>query len=472
MEKDSAGTHTHNRRLFVMTSLNARRSVRACMVAAVASVAFASIGAATALAKSGPTNQCSGSNITGQGANVMKIAEQSVFAPDFNTSANPDACNGTQGTKGIPTVSYTASSSGIGLESWGVGGKAASFAPTNAFVVTEEPPNPTEKTEIENNETTSGSVPNSVLTVPVVQESISVIAHLPAGCTATSTSYPGRLVLANVTLEKIFLGTINSWSEIKDGGDVLTGAGCSSPITRVVRLDSAGSTHILKKYLNLIDSTAFLTESSTTQTWNEISEGPANTLWPKAAAVVRPAKTGDTAEVSKVAEVAGSIGYSSLANARANSAFVPPTGGKEEATFWVPIQNNGVATKKEIFADPSTDGDTAPSADANCAKTKYTNGKGTKFPPASTADTWQEVTSATKEKAYTLCGIAYELALTKYSAYPSTTEGEELTNVNFLNFVLESKTAGGQLLIENHDYEALPKSIDKESVNGVKTIGF
>ena len=65
-------------------------------------------------------------------------------------------------------------------------------------------------------------------------------------------------MLGNKTLEQIFQGTLNPWTELdKDGGDVLMGAGCSSTITRVVRLDFAGSTHILKKYLDLIEPEPF-----------------------------------------------------------------------------------------------------------------------------------------------------------------------------------------------------------------------
>lgn len=454
-----------------MSLTNARRRLLACATAAGALLGLLTLGATGA---SAAPQQCSGSNIAGQGASVMKVAYQSIFDPDFNTSSSPAACSGTQGSDAKPVVSYTSSSSGTGLESWGVGGKAGSFGPTNAFVVTEEPPNPAEKGQIEGNETSPGSAPQSLLTIPVLQEAIAVLVHLPAGCTATSEAFPGRLVIGNVTLQKIFLGTIDNWSEITDGGDSLKGT-CSSPITRVVRQDSAGSTHILKKYLNLINSEPFETEASTSQTWNELSEGTGNTVWPKAAAVVRPSSKGDTAEVAKVAETASSIGYSSLANARANSAFVPApagTGGKETSTFWAPIQNSGVKTTKQKFADPSTDGDTDEPAGANCVKEKYTNGKGSKFPPASTQETWQAVTTETKEKNYPLCGIAYELALTKFSAYPGTNEAEEITDVNFLDFLLNAKTGGGQLLIEKHDYEALPKSLDKESLGGAALIGF
>ncbi len=437
--------------------------------AVVAVLALLALGVSNASAVS---TQCSGGNITGQGASVMKIAYQNVFGPDFNTSTNAAACSGTQGTGGKPVVNYTSSSSGTGLASWGANGGTASFSPTNAFVVTEEPPNNTQKAEIEAHESTPGSAPDSLLTIPVAQESIAILVHLPASCTATSTDFTGRLVLDNVTLEKIFQGTLNTWSEINDGGDTLTGAGCSSSITRVVRLDSAGSSHILKKYLDLIEANPFTVEGGGSETWSEISEGAGNTVWPTAAAVVRPAKTGDSAEVAKVAETAGSIGYASLANARANPAFVPPEGGKEEPTFWAPIQNDGTGTKKQAFADPSTDADTPAPADANCAKEKFTNGKGSKFPPASTQESWSAVTTETKQKNYPLCGIAYQLALTKYSAYPATTDAEELTVSNFLGFALETKTGGGQLLIEDNDYEALPKKLVKESVDGAKLVGF
>jgi hypothetical protein len=450
------------------SSLSTRLRVLLCLVAGVPVVLAMGTTSASAV-----VTQCSGADITGQGASVMKVAYQNVFDPEFNISSNTTACNGTQGTKAKPTVSYTSSSSSTGLESWGVGGSAPSFGPTNAFVVTEEPPNPAERNEIEKNETTPGSAPESLLTIPVAQEAITILVHLPTGCTATSTTFPGRLVIGNVTLQEIFVGNIKTWTSIKDGGDAFTGSTCGSTITPIVRLDSAGSTHILKKYLNLINPNPFETETAPSETWNDISEGPGNTVWPKAAAVHRPSTKGDPAEVSAVAATASSIGYASLANARANSAFVPPAGGKETSVFWAPIQNSGVKTTKETFADPSTDADSSEVADANCAKEKYTNGKGAKFPPASTQDTWQEVTTETKQKNYPLCGIAYQLALTKYSAYPLTTESEELTVANFLGFALEGKAAGGgQLLIEKHDYEAIPKSVDSESVKGVKLIHF
>jgi ABC-type phosphate transport system substrate-binding protein len=454
-----------------MRFLSARRSMQVCIAAAVSSVALATLGAAGASA----ATQCSGASITGQGAAVMKIAEQNVWGPGFHTSTNAAACSGTQGGGGEPTVAYTSSSSGVGLESWGVNKGVASFAPTNAFIGTEEPPNPTDKTEIEANETTK--VANSLQTIPVAQESIVVIVHLPTGCTATNTvkknPFPGRLVLGNATLQGIFLGTINTWGQIKDGGDELSPESCDAdPITRVVRLDSAGSTHILKKYLDLINSTAFETESATTESWGELAEGTGNTVWPKAEiSVVRPSKTGDSAEVAKVAETPGSIGYAGLADARANAAFIPASGGSGTSTFWTPIENNGTAVAKPKYADPSTNGEEAATANANCFDTKYTNGSGTKFPPKLTSDTWNTVTTATKEKNYPLCGITYELALSDYQAYPSGTEPEAITVNNYLLFELNTETGGGQALILGHDYEPLPAKLVKEAAKGAALVG-
>src|SRR5262249_42076062 len=92
-------------------------------------------------------------------------------------------------------------------------------------------------------------------TIPVAVEALTVIVHLPAGCTATSNPFPGRLVLSNRKLEKIFRGIITKWSEITESGDKLEGASCTpaSSITRIVRREQAGTTSILKKYLSEIN---------------------------------------------------------------------------------------------------------------------------------------------------------------------------------------------------------------------------
>jgi hypothetical protein len=111
-------------------------------------------------------------------------------------------------------------------------------------------------------------------------------------------------------------------------------------------------------------------------------------------------------------------------------------------------------------------------ADANCKNTEYTNSKDP-FPPSSAREPWDEVTTRTIEKKYTLCSIVVELAFTNYSAYPGTTQDEATTVNNFFNFVTNSKGGGGQKLIAKHDYLALPKGkVLDEAEQGAALIGF
>jgi ABC-type phosphate transport system substrate-binding protein len=446
-----------------MAPISARRFISACVLSVAASAALVAPGAASA------ATQCSGSNIVGAGASFQKLAQE-TWGPAFNTSKNPKACSGTQGSKGIPTHGYESVGSGAGLERWGYKGHAFEAGGT-AIVSTDEAPNPAIKAEMEANETTL--TPETVQSVPIVQGSVAIVMNLPANCVATSTAVPGRLVLNNVTLESIWRGTITKWSEIKDSGDALSGAGCNpeTTITRVVRLDGSGTTHILKAYLALINATSFETEKAETKTWKELDEGPENTTWPKLASVVKPVKTGGGAVAAKVAETPSSIGYVALSDARNNGGF-SKTGGPGTGKFWAEIQNSGTSTKKLTYADPASNGDAEAVANANCEKEKFTNGLGTKFPPKTTAEDWSQVTTATKQKNYTLCGITYALVLKGYSKYPGTTEGEAITAHDFLLWVLETKAEGGQPTINNHDYLPLPKSLVKEATAGAALAAF
>ena len=458
-----------------MRLATARRLAPACMVSVAAVAALAAPGAANAALGA----QCSGTNITAQGSSLQKDAQLNVWNPGFNTSTkSKSACAGAkgQGTLQKPTVTYTSSGSGAGLEAWGVNKKTPNYT-TNAFVGTDEPPNSTQIAEIEANETTL--IPQTVESIPVVQESVAVLINLPANCVATSKKDKGRLELNNVTLEGIYRGTITKWSQITEDGDTLSGAGCvaTSSILPVVRKDQSGTTHIFKKYLDLIDNSVFTTEApkEESKTWTQVSEGVENTTWPKAANVVKPAATGGGALIAKVAETPGSIGYANIAEARANGSFTPAPGkgGPGTARFWAPIQDNGLATSGKLkYADPSSNKDVAELAEANCKNTEYTNSE-VPFPPSSVLEPWNEVTTRTIQTKYTLCGLTYDLAFTSFSAYPGTSVGEATTVHDYLSFVVNAKGGGGQKLIGKHDYLALPKgNVLEEAQKGAANIAF
>lgn len=452
-----------------MKLLSVRRLAPMCILSAASVAALVAPGAASASLGT----QCSGSNVTGQGASTQKLAQQNVWGPGFNTSTKAkSACSGTQGTKAKPEVKYTSTGSGAGLESWGVNKHAALYDTTNAYIGTDEGPDANQKAEIEANEISL--MPETVETIPVLQLAVSAIVNLPANCTATSKKNKGRLELNNLTLEGIYRGTITKWSQITEDGDTLSGAGCNpeTTITPVVRKDGSGTTHVFKRYLGLISNASFTTEKEETKTWNQIAEGPENTTWPKAANVVRPAATGGGALVAKVAETPSSIGYANLADARANGSFAPASGGAGTAKFWAPVQNNGLGTTKQKFADPSSNGDATAVASANCKTTEYTDGE-VAFPPASVLATWNAVTTRTTEKKYPICGLTFDLAFTTFGDYPGTTLGEATTVHDYLKFVVDSKGGGGQKLIENHDYLALPKgAVLSEAQKGAEKIAF
>jgi ABC-type phosphate transport system substrate-binding protein len=467
-----------------MTFLRGRSVALACVMVAGAA---ALVAPSAAMAKKAKGSVCTGVSVDGQGAAVATNAE-TKWTTEFSSNANtnPFACK-----SGTPTVTYETTSSGKGLDSWGAGGSLVSdppgnagFGTNNAFLLTEEPPTTSETSDIESFESSPASPSATVLSIPVAQEAIAVLVNLPTGCTAASTDYPapnGRLVLDNVTLEAIFNGTIKNWSQITENGDTVSGGSCTNTteITRVVRPDSAGTTHILKQYLNLINDNP-LSTSEGPQTWAALSDGTLNTIWPNAAGttpLASSSSTGDNAEIKKVEETPSSIGYGSLTDARGNAKFVPPptgTGGPGTATFWVPIQNNGVVTgkKAQTYQDPAFNGEADAKSSANCALTKYTNGKGTKFPPTSVADDWEEVTTNTKEKAYPICGLVYTVALGDYGAFPSTGTGstEWQTVQDYLNYDLSTAADGGQTFLNTLDYEELPSKLVKESVAGLALI--
>jgi ABC-type phosphate transport system substrate-binding protein len=454
-----------------MKLLAARRLVPVCILSAATVAALVVPGAASA--SLGP--QCSGAPVvTGQGSSLQKLAQVTVWNPGFNTSTSKAACNGTQGSKGKPEVKYTSTGSGAGLESWGVNKHAAVFDATNAYVGTDEAPDAAQKTQIESGETTL--MPETLASIPVLQGSVAAIINLPANCVATSKKNSGRLELDNLTLEGIFRGSITKWSQIKEDGDALSGTGCNpeSTITPVVRKDQSGTTHIFKRYLGLISNASFTTEKEETKTWNQIAEGPESTTWPKAAGVIKPAANGGGPVVAKVAETPSSIGYANLADARANGSFTPGAGkgGAGTAKFWAPVQNNGLGITKQKFADPSTNGDGEAVAEANCKSTEYTNGE-VAFPPASVLEEWNAVTTRTIEKKYSLCGLTFDLALTSFGSYPGTSLAEATTLHDYIKFVVDSKGGGGQKLIANHDYLALPKgAVLSEAQKGAEKIGF
>jgi ABC-type phosphate transport system substrate-binding protein len=441
-----------------MISLSARRIVSACIASAATVAVLAAPGVASAKAKI-----CTGENIGAQGSSLQYEA-QVIWNPDFNTNTKAGCAS-----SGAPTVKYTSTGSGAGYKAWG---EKSEFGPTNAFIGTDNTVNATEKETIESKQTGTGG---TVLTIPVLQGAVTIPINLPANCVASSTPASGRLALDNSTLEEVFAGKIKTWTELlksaEGTGDTLTGSGCepNSAITVVVREDSSGTTHIFKRYLNLIYNGTLASEGGATHTWGELAEGSLSTTWPTATAVKKPANSTGPEVLKLVAATPGSIGYANLADARnpANGGFT----GQSPQRFWALLENekkskNGKVSRK--FADPSSNGDVAAKDSSNCKKTVYSNGTSA-FPPPSVGSPWNEVTTELTSKTYSLCGLTYDLVLKNYEAYPGTTAGEATTVKEYMTYVINKK--GGQSDIKDQDYSELPKELVAESEEGINEIG-
>ena len=491
-----------------MALLSARRS--ACVLSAVAATALMAPSLASAK-KTPPPEQCSGvTTLEGKGSTLQNNAQQKVWTQDFSTSLNGTACNGKN--VGDESISVVYNATGVeggtgsvqGMEAFGLNGQTSKVKKFN-YVGTDEPPNEEQLKEMEtaNNGT-------KIESIPVLQASVAILVHLPKGCTAENTTDSeaiGRFVFTNATLGKIFQGELKSWKSIleaeKTAGDTIKGKSpaeqkeCEEDEFKViVRKDGSGTTHIVKRYLGLIEprNTPFELEegvagekSGAVYTWsgtNDIDQGNLNTAWPKA--LNKERECNDTCEgggelAHWVSTTENTIGYANLSDARGHGfGKKAGTAGSGTPVFWAPIENAPAKGKKPAhFADPSTDGEASETfTNANCEETKFTNGT-EKFPPKSTLDSWAAVTTATTEKHYTLCGLTYDLAFTSYKqAIGGTTEGEQKedeaigTSVrNYLQFELsETGVESGQALIHNFDYLKLTSKLDKTATKGAAEV--
>jgi ABC-type phosphate transport system substrate-binding protein len=501
-----------------MTFLSVRRLIPVCVV--VVAALAAAIAPGSASAELG--EQCSGSNIKGNGSSFQAPILKK-WATEFNEASegvpnkNSFACGGTQGSGGKPKVEYLSGGSGACLHGWG----AESTEPVKfgelGFCGTDEAPNPTQKKEIESH-ASAGVKEKSLETIPVLQGAVAVIVHLPKGCLASSeveksgkVTKLGRLVLDDTSIEKVYSGEIKTWKQLLENQTAEGGAGndkltCTKEsqqekrIVPVVRLDHSGTTHIFKSFLEQISTTpiemeeyqeeiggkktgcgATLPEES--EPWSDVSEACQNQRWPKAAEVVRGTESGNPGVVKRVNEVESSIGYADLAVARelkyfsAKCAQHPTECGGENVTglqntkFWAEVQDSETP-EASGFSDPATNGDVEAPANSRCYGTVYTNEAGKKFPPTSTRESWSGAKAELVQERYSICGLTYDLALRQYKYYPETTKEEATTVENFLSWALNTKAEGGGALEANTDYEKLSSELITKAKTGVQEIGF
>jgi len=449
-----------------MNLATTRRLLAACILPAAAVAALVGPGSASAFSPEPPL-ACAGENIKGNGSTFQEFAVLKVFIPGFKAFD----CTGVE-----PTVEYEPTGSGPGLKSWGVEVGTSNFTAKNAYVGTDNPPSQKQREEIEEKasepvEAKAGE--GTVMTIPIEQAANAIIMHLPTGCTAKSEPAKKhketRPVLTNAILLKIEEGTA-TWAELNGPGK--TKLKCKGKegkkaekelIKRVVRLEGSGTTAIQKKYLELqmVVQGRGGEKVIGTETWDENAQKSGNTVWPNEGTNPVIKGKGNGGVVEATFNTPGTVGYAVLANARAKF------GAPSAETFWVELEDGPAK-----YAEPSTDGLTTTPGKSNCSETPYTDGT-KKFPPATVYKAWNEATTAVEAPNYTLCGLTYELAMSKYKPYSGTNAKEARTVYDFENYIQGTGATGGQTKIdENTDYGQLTKQLQTIAATGAKEVSF
>jgi ABC-type phosphate transport system substrate-binding protein len=406
-----------------------RTGLRAALLAGatVAALGLGGINAGSAAAEV----KCTGNNITGQGASLQKIAQQNVWGPSFAASI----CN--KGT--FPTITYNSTGSGGGLKEWNHDGKRGSINTALQFIATDDAPT---AAQIGNITSVAGGATLAV--IPVTQTALSIVANPPAGCEIEA--------ITNAQLASVFEGKTTSWSQL----ETAEGAGCASPVTRVVRKDGSGTTYQFKNYLfQLYKKGLFCTSGGTEgkASWQELEPitngetGAPNTTWPETcgektlSTLAKPTGTGGGEVVKKVNTTAGSIGYAALPDAKANISGT---------TIIMELQNNG--QKKAIEAEYASP---ASGAVANCGGMQYKT-------PANVNSginlDWSPVFGAQPSiggSDYPLCALTYILAFHGYSLAGFPLKDETTVKDYVGEYIVQ---ANGQKDITSNNYAPLPSS--------------
>jgi ABC-type phosphate transport system substrate-binding protein len=378
----------------------------------------------------GPTS-CLGSDITVKGSSLQTLAQEQVWAPTFAT----EICD-----KGNhPTVSFNSTGSGVAMREWNFDGKRGSINTALPLVGTSAAPT---AAQIANIDSVAGGA--RVTVIPIAQTSIAAIANPPDGCKVEAIS--------NSQLAGVFEGRIPSWSQL----ETATGAGCASPIVRVVRGDSSGTTYQFKNYLYQVYKKGLLCTTGATEGkagWQEMATlvdgegGAPNTSWPETCAgkalsqIVRSPANGGGEEVKRVNATPGGIGYAALPEARASKAAVI-----------LQLQNNGQKKAGEAtFANPAT------GSAANCSGTAY------RTPPATGGGVdidWSQVFGGQPSiggAGYPLCALTYVLAFAGYHAAGFSLGNEQTVYDYLTKYVVGT---AGQEDIDSNYYARLPGSSD------------
>jgi len=315
-------------------------------VSALGSLALASPSFATAPA-SGAACQANDGKISGRGSTFQTNAIAAYIAGYTTDVCGPVANQYAGDPAGTNMLAYNypnAAAGGVGTGS-GNGQKAMSCR-TDAFGGTDVPYFVSTLTQLDGAPgTISGCdisfappytpTPNAggppfyphsadstanIMSFPVAGGAVGIAVHLATS--GTCPSPPTSLQFSSLTMSHLFGGDYATWNAPDLVADNPSLAGCSTPITRVVRADKSGTTQTMKNYLNNVDGARTLCDG--VSTWNLLAQDANNTVWPSGGTCVDSLVTasGTPALVAAVNATDGGVAYGDLSGWRGDSSVV------------------------------------------------------------------------------------------------------------------------------------------------------
>ncbi|MEI7626150.1 MAG: substrate-binding domain-containing protein, partial [Actinomycetota bacterium] len=465
-------------RLGILKAAKRRQHLGAAAVLAAAAAFAVSAPGAQAAFTSG---QCLGSDTSGQGASFAVTAEAS-WKLDFQN-------NYCLGAGVYPNVTYTGSGSGAGRRSLGERGTtvgnnsdgALSRTAANRFAGSDEPPNPTQTSQINGGIDATGDE-GLIHVIPAATGAVTLIVNFPNNCdvhslpagnqtAASASNYTDRVRFTATQLEEIWYGDSDhdTWGEIFPDLAAIVGnaasqtdAGCrAQAIKRVKRYDDSGSTFVFKDYLSKVNPTrGWLTTYMTAD----------SRTWPNTGTnLVDGGASGGGSLSDTVNSTDGSLGYVDLATARSKNFGITATttiGSRDDDKYWTQVANTA-GTYREPTAD--ADGYSNSNKGANCTGVTWNNVPTGADP---TLESWASVSGVNSVAGYAICTITYLLAFDDNATVWGNSAGEEAKARSVKDYVTSAVSAGGQAVLFPNDYGPLSLGLRTAALVGANAIGW
>lgn len=437
------------------------------------------------------TGKCAGSDIVGRGASFARDAHN-VFINNFQ----PIYCAGTPALAG---VTYEALGSGAGRLSMKV-----REAGGPRFGMTDEPPTEAEVAQMNagtgNNPASSDTVESDNGKIHVIPAAVGAVAPLvnfpdncdvnllPAGSKTAEQdldidAVPDdviRVRFSKAQFENVWAksAAADEWDEVFPA--LAADADCNKPIIRVVRFDDSGTSFAFKDYLNTVDGaegwlTTYVTGANKTREWpNAVfgaradcagtPNGPGSQE-DSIDQLTSGCSNGNGALVAKLVATDGSVGYSDISTARANSPSLAITPeANDNDTYWTQIEN-GANAFTEPTSSPNgfrTDGPKG----ANCQTTKFTG------LPASTFGDWSKATGVTSDVGFGICTLTYGLVFDDNADVWGGSPAEEAKARTVKDYWESIVSSAAQASLFPNDYAPLPAGILAIAKTGVASIDW